>query len=228
MSIYVLDTDYIGEQLTPPKLRNIKMLSWLKVLLKPLSNLFNINFLKYKLGETSSDFNISSNYYFGERVIWTDKRIYEQTHLPITTITGIYPDNSDYWTPILDNFIGSDERIKYNAQKMLFEYALNRFFRIPITDPQIYIVNQTTFITPFVMGNSGTYSSSMPINSINQINYLGNAYTYTSFSYDYEIYVPIAVYNTLGTDATNKENAIRNFADLYNLAGMSFSVLTYP
>ena len=77
------------------------------------------------------------------------------------------------------------------------------------------------------MGNSGTYSSSMPINSINQINYLGNAYTYTSFSYDYEIYVPIAVYNTLGTDATNKENAIRNFADLYNLAGMTYSVVTY-
>lgn len=224
MSIYQIDTSYVSEQLTPPKLRSAKLLAWLKVLLKPLSNLFDINFLDYKLGSTVADYSGATAYSFGDRVRYTDKSIYE---LIVTTSTGIVPTNTTNWIKINDVFIGCDERIKYNAQKLLFEYSLNKFFLVPAIGDQIYIENQTTFETPFIMGNVGNLSSSMPTNSINQINYLGNAYTYTSSSYDYTIYVPIAIFTALGTDTTNRENAIRNFADTYNLAGLIYNVTTY-
>ena len=35
------------------------------------------------------------------------------------------------------------------------------------------------------------------------------------------------LFNTLGTNATNKENTIRQFADKYNLAGTTYNVITY-
>lgn len=224
MSIYQIDTTYVSEQLTPPKLRGVKLLAWLQMLLKPLSILFDINFLGYKLGSSDSDYSGATTYTFGNRVRYTDKSIYE---LIVSTSTGIDPTNTTNWIKINDVFIGCDERVKYNAQKLLFEYALNKFFLVPIVGSQIYIDNVTTFVTPFVMGNTGTYSSSMPTNSINQINFLGNAYNYTSGSYDYTIYVPTAIYTALGTDATNRENAVRNFADNYNLAGLIYEVVAY-
>jgi len=224
MSIYQIDTTYVGEQLTPPKLRGVKLLAWLQVLLKPLSALFDISFLGYKTGSLDSDYNSGTTYSFGNRVRYTDKSVYE---LIVSTSTGVDPTNITNWIKVNDVFIGCDERVKYNAQKLLFEYALNKFFLVPSGGSQIYIQNQTTFVTPFVMGNSGALSSSMPLNSINQINFLGNSYTYTSGTYDYTIYVPISIFTPLGSDNANRENAIRNFADKYNLAGMTYDVSTY-
>lgn len=224
MSIYQIDTSYVSEQLTPPKLRGVKILAWLKVLLKPISILFDINFLEYKIGSTESDYNNATTYSFGSRVRYIDKSIYE---LIVSSSVGVNPSSTTNWIKINDIFIGCDERIKYNSQKLLFEYALNKFFLVPIVGNQIYIQNQTTFVTPFVMGNLGSLSSSMPINSVNQINFLGNSYTYTSSAYDYAIYVPTAIFTGLGTSVINRENAIRNFADNYNLAGLKYEVITY-
>jgi len=224
MSIYQIDTSYVSEQLTPPKLRNVKLLAWLKVLLKPISNLFDVNFLDYKIGNVYTDYSGATTYSFGDKVMYIDKSIYE---LIVATSTGVDPVNTTNWIKINDVFIGCDERIKYNAQKLLFEYALNKFFLVPVVGDQIYIDNQITFETPFIMGNTGDLSSSMPTNSINQISYLGNAYTYTSSSYDYTIYVPIAIFTALGTNTTNRENAIRFFADKYNLSGLIYNVIAY-
>jgi hypothetical protein len=56
---------------------------------------------------------------------------------------------------------------------------------------------------------------------------MGNAPTYIVNAYDYTINVPIAIFNTLGTTTTNKENTIRQFADKYNLAGMNYNIITY-
>ena len=40
-------------------------------------------------------------------------------------------------------------------------------------------------------------------------------------------FVPIAVFTSLGDTNDNRENAVRNFADIYNLAGMRYDVQSY-
>ena len=51
--------------------------------------------------------------------------------------------------------------------------------------------------------------------------------TYQTSVYDYTIFVPDAVYTALGSTANDREYAIRNFADKYNLAGMQYDVQSY-
>jgi hypothetical protein len=225
MSFYNLNTDYVGEQLTPPKLRTSKFLAWLKVLLKPLNRFMNIDFDFYMTGATCGDYDNTITYSFGDNVIGSDKCVYECI---VASSLGVNVTNTTNWIKLNSNFIGANERVKYNAQIMLFEYALNKYFRVAaLPADQIYITNNTYYTDHFVMGNTGTYSSTMPTNSVNQIHYLGNTYTYSSSLFDYTIYVPVAIFNGLGTNTANRENAIRNFANQYNLAGMVYNVVTY-
>ena len=51
--------------------------------------------------------------------------------------------------------------------------------------------------------------------------------TYQTNTNDYTIFVPIAVFTALGDTNDNRENAVRNFADIYNLAGMRYDVQSY-
>lgn len=215
MGIYNIDTDFVGEQLTPPDLRKTKMLAWLKVLLNPLSNLFNINFLDYKIGNSYTNYDNSTTYNFGDIVLYTDKSTYQCI---VSTSVGVNPLNATNWIKINDIFIGSDERVRYNAQTILFNYLLNRYFQTT----GIYIANNLTEDNSFVMGNSGEQSSVMTNNSIYQENYLGNTYTYQP--YDFTIFVPSAFYASLGSEA---DNLIRNIADKYNLAGIVYNIDTY-
>lgn len=226
MGLFELDTDYIGEQLMPPKIRKVKSLAWLKVILKPLSNLFNIDFKDYTLGTSYSLWSSVTPYVFGNRVLWSDKRVYE---LIVTSSTNDLPSDTTKWLLCQDTFIGVDERVKYSSQKLLFEYALNKFFMVsPLPTDQIYIDNNFVNVgNVFLMGLTGQSSSLMPDNSVNQIHYMGLTPAYNTAIYDYTINVPIAVFTALGTNDANRETAIRNFADLYNLSGMQYNVVTY-
>jgi hypothetical protein len=222
MAIYDIDVDFVSANLIPPQLRKPKMLAWLQTLgveLRIVDLLFNMFRIS---SETSwNAFNGATTYNFNNRVLYTDNSIY--MYINTTSTSGNLPSDTNYWVLVQSNFIGVDKRIGANAQKIIFEFTLNRWFRTP----GIYITNTTTFTTPFVMGTSGALSSSMPINSTFQLQYLGNSYTYTSSLSDYTIFVPVAFFTTLGTSTVNRENAIRNFADLYNLAGMTYTVQTY-
>jgi hypothetical protein len=200
------------------------MLAWLKVILAPIQNLWKRIFVDYKDGSLYADYDAFTVYVFGDRVVYTNKSVYEC--IRDTMAIGIPCDNTDYWLKINDNFIGASERAKYNAQKIVFEYALNKWFRVPSGDPQIYIVNHIVSTSAFVMGATGAYSSAMASSSAFSTSYMGASYSAVAV-YDYTIYVPVAVFNAQGSTTTNRENAIRNFADKYNLIGMSYSVVTY-
>lgn len=226
MAFYEIDTDYVGGQLTPPKLRKDKQLSWVKVLLINLF-LFNNIFKKYREGSNDPGYNVLSNYSLNDTVVWTDKSVYIYSNSVAST--GNLPSDSNYWTLLQNVFIGSNERVKYNSQKLLFEYALNKFFMVSaLPAPQIYITNN--FINAgnnFLMNTSSVQSSVMPLNSLYQGDYMGLFPTYTTNTNDYTIFVPVVVYTALGTNVLNREFAIRRFADIYNLSGMRYSVVSY-
>lgn len=219
MSIYTLDIDIISTSLTPPKLRMPKQLAWLMVLFKPLKSFYENSFIKFKEGSIYNVYSGVTNYTFGNRVIYSDRSTYE---LIVPTSIGINPLNTTNWVKLNDVFIACDERVKYSSQKILFEYSLNKFFMTS----GIYITNN--FVDTgnvFVMNNSNDDSSStMPLNSVYQDDYMGLDVAYNTDVYDYTINFPIADYASLGSDA---DGIIRTFADNYNLSGMQYNILTF-
>lgn len=225
MAIYDYDSNIVGEQLTPPILRNTKFLAWIYVIVKPIQNIWSLIFEDYKDGNSYADFDILTTYNFGDRVLWTDKAIYEAIYTDADGIAqsfnGVYPSNTLFWTKVNEIFIGSNERVKYSAQKLLFEYALNTFF---ITTG-IYITNNFIDVGDvFLMDTDSTESSLMPLDSLYQEDYMDYTATYASGIYDYTIFVPVAFHTSLGTNA---DGIIRTFADKYNLVGMQYDIQTY-
>lgn len=217
MAIYDYDNQIVGEQLTPPVLRTDKQLSWINTLTAAIQNLWSLIFEDYRVGSVYPDYGFFTQYYVGDRVLFADKSIYEC----ISNSLNISCLDTTKWVKVNDIFIGSDERVKYSAQKLLFEYALNKFF----ISSGIYITNNFIDVGDvFVMDTDSTESSVMPLDSFYQEDYMDLTATYASGVYDYTIFVPIADYTTLGSSA----NAIiRTFADKYNLAGMQYNIQTY-
>lgn len=217
MAIYDYDNQIVGEQLTPPVLRTAKQLSWINTLTAAVQNLWYLIFEDYRVGSVYPDYGFFTQYYVGDRVLFADKSIYEC----ISNSLNISCLDTTKWVKVNDIFIGSDERVKYSAQKLLFEYALNKFF----ISSGIYITNNFIDVGDvFVMDTDSTESSVMPLDSFYQEDYMDLTATYASGIYDYTIFVPIADYTSLGSSA----NAIiRTFADKYNLAGMQYDIQTY-
>lgn len=223
--LFDFDIDIVIPNLTAPIKRQPKYLAWLKSLTTPIQQAWQNLFVDYKTGSTYPDFDISTTYSIGDTVIWTDKCIYMASSVTVLGVgqdfSGVLPNNTVFWTKVNENFIGVDERVKYNSQRLLFEYALNRFFRTS----GIYIENN--FVTPtnvFAMGNSSQSSSYMPSNSIYQSDFMPDKPTYTTAIYDFTIFFPAADYAALGSSA---DLIIRSFADVYNLVGMQYDIQTF-
>jgi hypothetical protein len=218
MGFYDLNTDFIGSQLTPPKLRQSKLTAWIQVLLRPLDVFHNNTFIPYKESQTYTVYDDLESYSFGDIVLWTDKATYECI---VTTTIGVNPTVLTTWRKVNDIFIGADERVQYNSQKILFEYALNNYFQTT----GIYIENNfNNADTVFVMGNTGEFSSAMP-NLVSPLDYMANVPTFSTTSDGFTIFVPLFFcFTTLGP---NYENIIRSFANKYVLAGITYGVQTY-
>lgn len=140
MSLFTFNVFRMGENLTPPQLRREKMTAWIRVLLRPIKwsvDLFNEDYLK---GANYPNYDNSTNYVVYDRVIWEDGSVYE---LRVPTSNGIAPTGSNLsstnWLKIQENFIGLNDRIKFNGQVIVFEEAINKHFRVT-SAPFIYVI----------------------------------------------------------------------------------------
>lgn len=222
--IYDFDIDIVVPNLTPPVKRLPKYLAWLKSLATPIQTAWINLFSDWKTGSSYSDFDIVATYQFGDRVRHTDNKIYEATYLETTTFSGVLPSNETFWTLVNPTFVGADERITYNSQIIILEHSINKWFRNELAADQIYLETNQIVNTVFQMGNNGRYSSVM--SNVGGTTWMGNTPSYTT-QYNFTVNVPASLFATLGTDATNRENAIREFVDKYNLAGIKYNVTTY-
>jgi hypothetical protein len=99
MSIYIFSTDYIGEKLLPPALRTPKQLAWLKVLLRPIQTVWTYFFVDYYGGSLYVNYDNSLAYVRGDRVIYSNKKVYECI---LDASAGIEPSDTTYWVKIND------------------------------------------------------------------------------------------------------------------------------
>lgn len=225
-NIYDIDYNLQADNLNAPQRRLPKFTAFLHSLMKPLQWRRDLFFIEYATGSYNlyPNYDPSNGYVFGDRVIYSDKRVYESI-FP-TPFAGTPPTDPTHWTLIVDNFIGLNERLKYTSQIITIEYALNRWFmNIGATD-QIYIQNNNTIQSVFVMGVTGPFSSAMAVNSLSSTSFMAVNPTF-SVQYNFTIYVPVALFNSLGSTPQDSENTVRRYADQFVLAGLLYDVQTF-
>lgn len=221
------------EQATPPNKRLSKYLAWGKVLVYPLQWLHNAFFIEYKEGNPSANWDIGTAYTVGASVKYIDKSIY---YCIKNTTAGIDPLNTEYWYKTQDIFIGLTERMKYNSQKMVFEYALNTFFDITYLQPPsvspIYINNFYVDVNSFIVGQNDIDTSYAAISGYKALDFVGEDVT-TYNPYSFVIYYPLTLATTTYPLLTVPqamaliEGQIANIADKLKISGTLYTIISY-
>jgi hypothetical protein len=231
----IINTDTFAVNFLPPKKRLPIYKAWTKTLLKPLQVLYNTMFGTFQYGNAAAIYSGATAYAVGNQVKYTDKAIYQCW----VASTGNLPTNTNFWFKIQDNFVGIEPRMKYNAQHILFEWALNEWFGTTFVNVP---GSSDIWIGPGSPSDVVLYVGFTEVNSSLIVYGNGEAQTFiqainiANTGDEFSINVPIAVANALTipptTDiapniSTNNEKIIRQIADLYNYAGITYDVITY-
>jgi hypothetical protein len=188
----------------------------------------------FKDGNTAPLWVTATAYAVGDQVQYEDKSVYECWVIN----TGMLPTNTDYWFKIQDKFVGIEPRCKYNAQHLLFEWALNEWFGTTFVNvpgaSDIYIDITGANTGAFLVGYTPTESSYVVFDEPEASGYI-QAENLTTVAISFTIHVPLAVANALTNETpntvpnitANRENIIRQIADLYTYAGINYNVITY-
>lgn len=132
------------------------------------------------------------------------------------------PTDPTSWLKVLDNFIGVDERVKYNGQKIILEYALNHRFGGTFRPPgssslsDIYINNVGPVPVGFRIGQTIGSSVGQTISS----EFVGHQYPFvqlTNFNINFlnSLYI-----------LTNQQ-AVRDFVDPVIPASLVYTITPY-
>lgn len=224
MSIYDIDYSQTGPLLLPPDKRNRGLKSFVKVLLSPMQWDADLHFKDYRIGSLAPGWLNSTTYAKYDRVKY-NFAIYESIG---STNLNHLPTDTNYWFVVQPNFIGISERVLYNGITLTLTYALNKrfgtLFRQPNNVSDIYIGNNVPPIPPFIFGYSESNSSSF----FPQISteYFINSYSFTT-NYNFNINVPVAVYNALDPFPANRDKIFRAFVNGIIPAGITFNIITY-
>lgn len=253
MSIYDYLVSAATDQLTPPSKRKPVTFAWLGIFTDKLQYLHDLVFTDYANGSGAGDWVASSPYVYTTRKRYIDNYIYEVIN-PNGIISAIPPPQdlqtlnnpTGSWVKVLNNWVGVRERSKYNSQRVVFEYALNKWFKTNFVQftgwdtngmptpsrnaiggngSDIYITDNPYDTNEFSFGVDDTESSAIAFDEGEQMAFIGNQFVYQQQAFT--IFMPVAVYNALGIDNTHRESIVRAFADLYVLGGLNYNIITY-
>lgn len=148
------------------------------------------------------------------------------------------------WYKIAPSYIGAQERAQYNAQKLIFEYALNRWFRTTFKQPtalidgtisspygvfytpksDIFITTKNVTELTFYSGETESTSCESGENSSSNFNSTETVILGTDSSYQFIVWIPTALATSLGT---NYVKIVSKIVDLMAIAGTSYTVSIY-
>lgn len=223
MSIYDVDFNKIVVQASPPDKRYRLFVAWLKALVVPIQWLRDLWMGSYRTGSTAIAWVNGTTYNKYDTVQYKQK-VYESlidgnTDEPIVQTS---------WMVVQENFIGVFERVLYTGNKLIFEYAINKYFgsvfRQPPNVSDIYTTVTAKPYSVFTVGGIENISSVVYSNNSSQ--FIINQYVFSPFA-NLTIHVPVALFNSLDPDPLNCEKIIRNYADQYIIAGILYNVITY-
>lgn len=234
MSIYDISYDQKAVELLPPDKRTAKQVSWVKAMFGQLKYLRDAIFTYYKGGITSYN-----SYYVNKWEPLANGGLGYFQNEPVKYGEAVYVSLDDgnlsvppsiEWALVQNNFIGVDERIMFNANKLVFEYALNKRFDGQFYQPpnvsQIYIVKNSLPNFPFIVGGDENSSSSVFQTYGGEV--IIDSYSLANFN-NFTIMVKDSVYYAIDPsgDPAIIDKIIRNFADRYNTISLNYDIQTY-
>lgn len=172
-------------------------------------------------GATVPIYDTLVSYVFGSMVIF-QRKVYFRNEITEGYAIGQDP-TTQYWTTVLDDFIGTNEKVYFGPGKLVLEYALNAIFqtvfRQPPTNSDIYILNNITNQFQFYVGIDDMESSYVPLNDTEAIAFITDSDAMGG--YNFTVMVPNAVLSII-TSA-----AVTSVVNRYKLSGYTFNVLGY-
>lgn len=219
-TIYDIDFGQQSVDQLPPDKRDPQPLALMQALLKAAQWSRDLVLGAFKTGSSAPVYSPGA-YNLYDQVKY-GKSIYEC----ITDGTTNDPTNTTDWRLIQPNFIGVDERIKYNGQKIVLEWALNTefdgVFRQPATglNSDIYIGNIAATLAGFRIGEDETGTDVSSIGQTTSSDSIGGTYPFVQIN-NFQINFPAALY------ALTNESAVRNFVDKYIPISLNYTIVTY-
>jgi hypothetical protein len=215
--MYSTDYNDYAVLMLPPNYRLDRHKAWMRSQLAPMVWSNERFFEKFIDGDNSAEYNAGTTYAFQDRVKYNGA-IYESQQ---DSNTGEDINDTDWWVLYNTNWVGASERILYSASKLIFEYALNKWFGGTFAQPpstsDIYITNNASVAQTFYIGittgsNVGKTVSSEFIPE--------ETSTFTSTA-DFTINIPTALYPAGG------DEEVRQFSDKINTAGLTYDIVQY-
>lgn len=196
MGLFDITFSNLKDNILPPNYRTAVHKFWI---------LTWTNVIQYLRDRVLGDYRTGSNY-----PEWTagtyaihDKVIYNQVVYESQEDGNTDTPPSSKWAVWLPSFIGSDERKYLNGQKVVLEYALNRYygttFRQPPLVSDIYIDNLGSSIVGFVVGVDEAYCSTVAqtdVAGLTDWNYLTTYALGDVVKYNGRVYLSLANANT--------------------------------
>lgn len=220
--MYTLDYNIAVESLNVPDKRTAKITAFNKGLVAQTANLHNLLFEIYK-GYSLSD-NWTSIFFARGAFVKYGKSIFQAA-----VDTTNEPTMSNDWILITSNFLGSDVRLSITGNKLPLEIALNIWFggvfRYPTAVNEIYVSTNVILSTPIFRVGATELESSNVYSDVSS-EFVINAYSFTTQN-NLTIYFPTALYNGIATTSDARNSIIRNFADKYINAGLTYNIATY-
>lgn len=240
MSIFDLTFSTYFKNILAPSKRTPRHLAWGISFLTPLQWLRDLAFGTYLNGDSSAAYNISNPYVKGNTVVYIDRAVYECI---VDAVAGILPTNTTYWHKKQDIYIGLNERMQYNSQKLRLDFMLNKWFGTtfrPITTytdasndyylPKSDIYVKNNFIEPdlMIITESAGDDSYIYDNTTDNHDFIYETATSGNYSPNsFTIYFTLAVYNALSAVPSERDKIIRAFVDKYVIAGITYNITTY-
>ena len=222
---YNFDLNTFTKNMLPPNKRLSVFEAFMRVIVKPLQWLHDNLFTYYKEGTSFPDYNALTAYVVGDYVTYKDKGVY----YCIAATTGNAPGNTTYWYKIQDVFLGISERIQYQPQILVFEWALNRFFGQTFVNPPsvnpIYIQTNAIDVNTFFVGTIDFSTAQIPL-SLGNNNFIGDSSAAVKI-YSFTINYPTGLPASLGLTTNEFENLLKQQADKIKAAGTLYDLNAY-
>jgi hypothetical protein len=217
-SIYDIDYSQQGPEILPPDKRDSNTIGLIKSLLSVFQWARDLLFGSYKIGATAP--NYAAGLYNQYDMVIFEKSVYY----------SLIPNNTDAptitssWLKVQDNFLGVNERVKFNGQVLVLEYALNQRFGGTFRPPgssslsDIYLNNIPAVVTGFLVGEDEAYSSSVGQTLSSKT--IGSPYPFIHIN-NFNINLLNSLY------ILTNEQAVRDFVDLYIPVSLRYTITPY-
>lgn len=218
--IFDIDYDQMSVDILPPDKRTSENVSILGAALSSLQRSRDLVIGDFKKGSTVAAY--SPGAYNIYDLVKFNKGIYESR----IANNADTPDIAASWLLIQPNFIGVDERQKYNAQNIVLEWALNKefdgVFRQPVTGmlSDIYLVRIAPVLSGFRLGQDETAPGCSSIGQDIASDSIGGNYPFVQVNC-FDIKIKNSLY------ALTNDAAIRNFVNKYIPKSLNYTITPY-